>query len=421
MRRVDREGIGGDALALMVPLLLPIEFNVGGRLFLPEVVLLVALPFLFHDARKRGVSRISRTVVALGLVWLVGLVVTDLYRGTAFVDYSRGWSRVGFLLLNFAALSLLIDDRWRRVFLVAWGLAAGTILQFLLNPNALAGYFPWKFGYGFGLTLAGVLLAANGRVYRRPPIAIAILVFVGALNVWMDFRSLGGVCLLAAALAALAAYSSRLIRLGRPPIRTALIVTTLAVCGVAVVGAYSVAAGRGLLGAQAEYRYEHQAGILGIPVGRPETIASVRAIRDSPLLGHGSWPKDPKYLSYLVKVLRDHGIEPSNDLLALKTIPTHSHFLGTWVEAGVLGTIFWIWCLVLDASLLPRLYLLMDGRIVFVAFAGVAFLWDILLSPFSAERRLFVAFYVIVLLLARPNTSPTAESRQALLPADASR
>jgi len=58
------------------------------------------------------------------------------------------------------------------------------------------------------------------------------------------------------------------------------------------------------------------------------------------------------------------------------------------------------WALALVASVLPRLHRLADGRVALVAFLAVSLLWDVLFSPFGAERRLIVAFSLIVLLLA---------------------
>ncbi len=387
VRFTERAGRFGDAFVFVVPLLLSVEFAVGGRLFLPEVVLLLALPFLLHDARRRGVSRISHLVVLLGGLWLFGLVFTDIYLGTPFDDYSRGWSKVAFLVLNFAALSLLIDGRWRRVTLFAAGLVLGLTLQFFFNPGIYAAGNPWKFGFGFAVTLAGVLLASRPTVYRRPVVATGILVALGVVNMSLGFRSLAGVCFLAAVLVILAARSTHLVRLDRRALRTFTAVAVSVLAGFIIVEAYGYAAGQGVLGGEAQQRYEAQKSGLGVVVsGRPEILVSSRAIRDSPIVGHGSWAKDPKYATGT----RFQGL-----------IPTHSHLFGAWVEAGILGAVFWLWALALAASVLPRLHRLADGRVVLVAFLAVFFSWAVLFSPFGAEGRLMMPFYLIVFLLAR--------------------
>lgn len=412
VRPAERGGRFGDAFVFVVPLLLAVQFAVGGRLFLSEIVLLLALPLLLDDARRRGASRISHGAVALGVLWLFGLFVTDVYRSTPFEDYSRGWSKVAFLLLNFAALSLLIDGRWRRVTLFAAGLAIGQVLQFYFSPGLYAAGDPWKFGYGGAVTLSGVLLASRHTVYRRPIVSTGILIALAVVNLQLGFRSLGGVCFLAAVLVLLAARSAHLRRIDRRALRTFTAIAVSVLAGFIVVEAYGYAAGHGLLGGPAQQKYEAQRSSLGILVsGRPEIIVAARAIRDSPIVGHGSWAKDPKYAAALQYELRKAGYRGASVPLSPDMIPTHSHLLGAWVEAGILGAVFWLWALALLTSVLPRLHLLVDGRVALVAFLGLLFLWDVFFSPFGAERRLIMPFYLIVLLLARKDILATSSER----------
>lgn len=391
----------GDLVVFVVPVLLPVEFAVGGRLFLPEIMLLITLPFVVYEARQRHALKVSRWFVGLALLWLGGLILTDIYRGTPYADYSRGWSRIGFFVLNFIALYLLIDGRWRRVFLFGWGMVLGMLFVYVFNPDTFAEGDPWKFGYGSAITLAGVLLASSGPVYRRPAVSITLVGALGILNFFEGFRSLAGVCLLSVGLVGVAVHSNHLTRRGRSPLEPATVVLVTAVTAIIVIGAYSVSAAHGLLGSTAEQKYGAQGGALGVLISaRAENIASVRAILDSPVLGHGSWAKDPKYLRDLKRVLEERGLSVPPYLLRSPLIPTHSHLFGSWVEAGVLGGVFWLWCLVLVGSIVPRLHRLGDGRIVFVSFLSLALTWDVLFSPFGAERRFTVAYYLIVLLLA---------------------
>lgn len=410
---VGNGGQLGDVVAFCIPLLLVVQFSIGGRLFLSEVALALALPFLLDNARRRRVSRVSQVAVGFGLLWLFGLFVTDVYRGTSFVDYSRGWSKVAFLLLNFAALSLLIDGRWRRVTLFAAGVAFGQVLQYYVTPDAYATGDPWKFGFGTAVTLALVLVASLPRVYRRPVLALGILVVLGVVNLKLGFRSLGGVCLLAAFVVLLAVRSAHLVRLDRRALRTITALVASVLAGFVVVDAYGYAAGHGLLGDRVQQKYEAQRSGLGILLsGRSEVTVAARAIRDSPILGHGSWAKDPKYAAALQEELRRAGYRGGTATTSPELIPTHSHLFGSWVEAGIFGAVFWLWALVLLARVLPRLHRLADGRVVLVAFLGVLFGWDVLFSPFGAERRLTVPFFLIVLLLAQKDILATSGERE---------
>ena len=65
----------------------------------------------------------------------------------------------------------------------------------------------------------------------------------------------------------------------------------------------------GELGDDAQLSMKSQSrGKLGLLIGgRPETLVSVRAALDSPLLGHGSWAQDPKYVEMLADVSAETG------------------------------------------------------------------------------------------------------------------
>lgn len=403
----------GDMWAFVVPVLLPIESTAGGQLFLSEVVLLVALPFLLAHARRRGVSRVSHTAMTLGGLWLFGLVFSDIYRGTTFHDYSRGWANVVFVLIDFASLALLIDDRWRRVTLFAAGLAVGQVLQFYVNPVSFAAGDPWKFGYGSAVTLAGVLLASRPGVYRRPVVATGIVIALGVINIKMGFRSLGGICFLTAVMAVLGARAAHAIRPNRSGLKTLATLAVSVLAGIAIVSAYGYAAGHGLLGARAQQKYVAEDGSYGPVIGgRPEIIASVMAIRDSPIVGHGSWASDPKYFADVERILQQAGYKRNPTDIFGGLIPTHSYLFQSWVYGGILGGVFWLWVLARAAGVLPRLSRLADGRLILVAFVDLLFLWAVLFSPLGAEARLTAAFSLVVVLMAGKATLAAAGSTE---------
>jgi hypothetical protein len=87
------------------------------------------------------------------------------------------------------------------------------------------------------------------------------------------------------------------------------------------------------------------------------------------------------------------GTEEEEDL-----IPTHSFLLGAWVEAGLLGAIFWAWVIILPVRVLLRPHSLTDFPIPLIAFIAFLFIWDILFSPFGSMAR-FVAPYFVVAMM----------------------
>ncbi len=414
-----------DVACFVIPALIAIEIKVVGRLFLSEILLLGALPLLLMDRDRRPFPRGLKILLILGLIWLWGQVLTDLYRASVFVDFSRGWVRIAFTLINLLAMFLLIDGNRRRIILFAGGIAVGSCVQYFLNPNFFADVEPWKFGYGPPITMAVVLLAIWQPVYRWRLLSPALLVAIGVVNLGQNYRSLAGICFLTAGYILLQQLllSARLRRARISAGRVVLLVGAGLVLSVTALSAYGYAAKRGYLGAEASSKYEYQSsGRFGVLLGgRPQVIAEVKAIGDAPILGHGSWAKDRRYSLQLINDLLAAGYRSDPATLYGLThtdyIPTHSYLLGAWVEAGILGTAFWIGVIVISAGVVFTYYRVSDSLTPLLMFLTIGLAWNLLFSPYGAEQRITVPFAIVVLLYAQARIAESATRSASSPPA----
>lgn len=157
----------------------------------------------------------------------------------------------------------------------------------------------------------------------------------------------------------------------------------------------------GLLGQQAQQKNEEQSRASGglLFGGRPEFIIAARAVLDSPIIGHGSWAKDYKYIEMFADLETQSGIAPSLEYLEETEgglIPTHSHLMGAWVQAGILGAPIWVYLLWATTLSLIRL----SGQDIALApiytYTLIGFLWSILFSPLGSVQRLPDAFAIVL-------------------------
>jgi O-antigen ligase len=341
----------------------------------------------------------------LGLVYFGAQVITDVVRETPFADYARGWSRILFLFLSFVSCYLLTAGKRARIICYALGLVVGSLI-FLLTHNPLSA-IGWKFGFAGATTTLTLMSFMLVPVLRSPRSLVGpmIMVALGVFSAFMDFRSWGGVLMVSAAFlsvpAILRLFGLRPKRLSYG--RMAVVGAVLLATALGALKIYGSAAQSGLLGEKSRQKYESQAalGDLGIVLGgRNESLVTVQAIMDRPLIGHGSWAKDRYYAELRQLMLYKLGftnriIEPEDDL-----IPTHSHLLGAWVEAGVGGALFWFGILAMIAAALRRLYASNDPMRPYLVFLMFLFIWDILFSPFGAQRRLTNGFLLVAMLYA---------------------
>ena len=318
-----------DIWTFILPAISFIEITIIGRLFITEILLLVMLAWLWGS---RDRPALPRWFLVLWAGWLLSQIVTDVFVGSAFRDLARGWAGIVFTLTNFAGIMVLVSTP-KRARIFAFGLAVAGCLGLLLVPHPNAAADPWKWGLALpiGLVIAAGLSGRAGN--RLPWLTVAFFVAFGALNLMLNYRSLGGISLLTAGYLSLSAVVGRRESAAhQTTLRAVLGLVFLAMAGLAVLGLYSAAASQGLLGSEAKSKYLLQAGAFGALLGgRPEALVSTQAILDSPILGHGSWAKDPTYAKLLAERQKALGYAVSAEYVGHKLDPC------SFISVGCVG------------------------------------------------------------------------------------
>ena len=411
-----------DAWAFIVPATSFAQVTIGGRLILSEILVLVLLPWLL---RAQDRLRAPRWLIALMAAWFASQVITDVVVGSAFTDWVRGWAAIAFTFIDLIAI-LALAGTARRARIFAAGIAAGFALEYLLNPTIFVLSDPWKFAIAAAIGYLLAAIVSGPATARRPWLAVAAFGAFGLVNAFNGFRSLSGVTLLTATFLAVSRLLARINWTSRP-------VVARVVVGVGISGASALivfvgltsAAANGWLGGAAQTKFEAQAGIdqpsvapgaspavgpspasspvapLGVFTGgRAELLPSTQAIRDSPIIGHGSWARGPEYAELQRQRLIELGVPRGNLPGDPTLIPTHSYILGSWVWAGIIGAIFWLAVGLLALWTLVSVY--GSGLVIspLVAFVATQLLWSIAFSPYSNTERIYAMFAIVVCLLA---------------------
>lgn len=376
-----------------------IRFEVIGVLFATDLMLLAALPIVLARNINSLKNRQVGVLLSLGMAWLASQIATDLIRESTVESYTRGWTKILLTLTHFVVLWCLLRRSNKRIMLYAAGLSAGTIAAVLISPTELMRGLPWKFGCGIPVTILIALFATRLRKYR----AFTFILFcaVALIHLAANFRSFAIISFLAG----IFVFSQR----SQPPrtyrqaaLGRSLLVVLFLTAGIAgFIQLYSYAAQSGQLGEEARVKYEQQQGAGGLLLGgRSEILVSSEAIMDSPILGHGSWAHDSHY-KWLIRQRRaELGYKKLPDASTDDLIPTHSHLFGAWVEAGLAGAVFWSWILVMVISVLRNVS---GEEPLLPLFALIGFLlcWNILFSPYGAERRFDTTYFFVVFMILR--------------------
>lgn len=372
-----------------------------GEIHIGEVVALALLPFLLLQGR---VSRNLVWLMALAVVWSLGQLVSDVVNQTATNDMLKGVFTPLVLAGTATSFAILFTHHPERIppFLLGVGIEA--IIQVVQAPTLYQINEPWKWGYGFGVLAIGLVLLSFFRIRSLIVMMVATGLFA-LVSLLFNARSLSMF-----PVAGLLVYMFWTTRWGggfkrwlQGRFGALKLATIIMLAIVALNSGLTLFFSSGLLDpylspeVAQKYRLQASTDVGLLLAGRSESLISLKAYADAPILGHGSWAQDKtsyrdEYLSlqYLYGIKEEDKQEDDSTL-----IPAHSYLIGAMVWSGIVGGLFWL----LFSWRIARLYLMAASGLPLYFHVGmVSYLWNLLFSPFGAVARWDLAIFYAVLV-----------------------
>ena len=377
--------------------------NLVGALPGNEILLFPLLPLLLLAKGRRAFKREYLWFYVLTFAWLLGTIVADLYVGIGLPWRMKGIARVVFFAADFMLLAILINNKTRRMIVFALSIVAVMLVFSRDFQGDLL--VEWKFGISSAVTLLALLGCSYYYARKKYRNCIIIYLVLVVLNLKFAFRSQMVVDLVAAVLT-IPIFDRHGPAAGNPSSNTVKAlkpILLLALAGGAVFVASETikfAAKQGLFDEDTAAKFQSQSqGKLGVLFGgRPETLVAIQAIRDSPIIGHGSFAADQRYLDLKADLMYENGYSDSDQSADVNgnSIPTHSHLTMAWVESGILGGVLWIYILVLVIRAILRITTVRPPLSPLYCYLLVNFVWDIFYSPFGSINRLWGAYLILL-------------------------
>ena len=393
-----------DVAVLVIGLTATSTVHFVGELPISEVILLALLPILLAVHGRRVLRPEFKALFFLLGLWLFGQVVSDLYRHTAMLDWIRGDAAIIFFAFDLLGLAVLLRKNERRKVIFLSAYAIGSILVTAFNPSEYAQDEPWKFGYALGVTPLVLLISCFFYARRMYLIAGLLILGIAGVNLLENFRSPVGQLLIVIALVFPVIPEQfgrlRILPRSRGAVRVAaLLVLSLGAAWVAgrLVDFVTSA---GLISEEARAKNEAEKKGGSLLGGRPEIQVSSQAVKDSPIIGYGSWPQNSKYAEMLFDIEVEQGVIDASDVADLETnlIPTHSHLMGAWVWAGILGATFWFYILWLTVRATVRVAVLRPPLAPVYASLVIGMFWQVMFSPFGLNLRMSDAAAILIMI-----------------------
>lgn len=376
----------------------------GGGVTLGHAILAALGPVVLTAAWRWKAGRICLAFFAL---WLVTAAVTEVETGDSMRHTAYALSRPMTVGLSFCGGLWIFQRGGTAVRVYAVSLVAGLAAAVAVTPwSANVARDPWKYGYGTVVTVAVVLLSAKLFGRRKSLVAFLLLAADAVANLTLGFRSEFVVVSIAAALGALTARRDERHSGHR------VMMAGAGLCGIvaALYVGYGYLAESGYLDAQQQMKWERQSDVQGglLIGGRPEVVASVTVIANSPLVGRGIAPQvDAETRAAFLERLRALGVETHEGVVSYyfgQGLYVHSVLFQLWAETGLL---------VLPGLLAPFFLVLTALTIAIRAGAGAPVLvfsllsarlgWDLMFSPWPRLHGIYLgtAAAAAVVYLAR--------------------
>lgn len=389
----------------------------GTQVYPVEIVLFIMSLTVFASRSQRN-SEIT-WIIPLLILWIVGVVVSDLVASSDTQSSTKGILRVVFLATNLLALLQLCDTKVKVT--VAWSAVVGSmLLATVIQPDPYLIIDIWKWGLAMPTTIAVVILLGNKNI-KIKSVALVLAILLTVVHFVLGYRSLAiilGATLMAAAFHSVAALrqskKSRVLFGNSNLIR--FLVTMLSL-GVLLIGLYDSLSTSGALGEQARLKSQLQVADSGTSLlsGRSELPMTLSSIWDSRFIGDGSFsPPPPKSYEVGAAFYETVGFQAVGQRYEQRTYSYHSELFGMTAENGILASGFWLALIFFCLQNLGGYLKSAIKKTPLIPFLAVISIWDALFSPFGADRRMFIALSIVsIYILMKEGPENEAQSKRS--------
>lgn len=390
--------------ALLIGACAPISLKLIGVMYAGELLLLVVALWVLLTSlgNTKFWSPVAIRFITLLILGLASFVVTDLVRETPSENYLRGWSRMAFIATNFVGLYFLFRKSSSAIIYFFLGYKLVSIALFFINPPSYNNFLAqWKFELSGPVTIISLcLLAMAGKAGIR--ITPYVLGALGALHFALDYRSLGLICLMISAML----LAVKRTRKGKMRVDAKVLILTSVAC--TCLAAYLYIAGQGHY---AERRSLSNSWRYGT------SIATLKGIARSPIIGNGSWYTDDQMEGW-----RNEAMGVSRITSGSERFSAHSEILEGWYEGGILVEFFFLYYGSQLARVLKMLFKRrVDNLSALFVFIAMTAAWGLFASPLNGFSRLDIASAMAIfcyLLSERREQRDARTLTQAYFPTD---
>jgi hypothetical protein len=345
-----------------------------------------------------------KTIVAY-LILLVSLILSDLINESSPIDYLRGWASIIFSVISIIFLVRLLGNNSDNTKYYLIGIIISSILHKTLWSGDDTGielemieenanYFKTRIMGFMNPTI--LVFSYYLSSIRQKQLPLLILFLYAILCIIMDARSNSLIFLIAAAILCFKTYRIR-VRRGMVIFLSMIFLPIgyMLYCYYVDHVLYHDFGGKNSQNQLRQTKNPYNPLEL-LYYGRMDVFIAIEAVLDRPIIGYGSWGKDPdgKYAKIQAEWTDTEYLQKED-----RFIRGHSVIFTAWLWAGIGGLISILYIFVLFFRM--GIFIVRCGKpdILFIILPlFIEFVWHFLFSPFGYLRTTFPIIAALILV-----------------------
>ena len=379
-----------------------------GQIHIGEIIAVIYVFFRFFDLRFTDFEK-KLMFFTFFITLLQGF--SDLYNNTSLDKSLKGFFTYIVFTASIIFLSryLKSDKNFNRAIFFFIGALVAKIQPHLFFNIYFWGN-PWKWGIGY-FTINLVLITA--LFYKKDFSKLFFIIFSVAIIYFSLLNNARSLLFVygSSLITYLLFYNSQKINLKFFNKKYSFMLLPLSyvlfavILGIVVVKFYPVKTFVSNFAAMDQKNTREGLGEFGVVASsRSALVSAFYAIKDRPIIGHGSYPEDKnmKYITKQFEFLYKFGYAryvPNTEQMSLiygRAIPAHSYIFNSMVTAGILGGAFWIFL----TYFIAKNYANYSNYLPFIFHFWIIFyFYALFFSPWGATGRINLEINLSLLIL----------------------
>ena len=373
--------------------------NFIGDLYLSQIfIVLISIYFFLKNSDHLKLISYEKKILFLIILWFFNQIVSDLVNQTSFNNSARGNAKILITYLSFYSFfKLSKSPNISLIKILLWICIVNLFLMFTAYNNSFM--LSWKFSGGVSLSIS--LIIFFNQYYKNYLTNNYLLILIFGLGILSLLIGTRYVFLFNAL------FVFYIILFEKFSIKQTIpIVLSSLIFYLFITNVYEMLIVNELLPNTLLEKQISQNSELGVLLGgRGEIYSSYMAIVDAPILGHGSWAENCDYIYaiYDQKILFNPNVkfDLSNCL-----IKSHSVILGSWVNSGIFGFMFWFYIIIILFKKLIIKVQTNNVSLTLLIYLAISLSWDIIFSPYGGTRMVYAPLCIVIILMQNNEKIP---------------